>query len=60
MVINLDESQIRTLEQMRAVLDGTHTPEFTTSENAQARCEWIEHVLAVLSRPSALQRQRPG
>lgn len=45
MVINLDESQIRTLEQMRAVLDGTHTLEFTTSSDAQARCEWIEKVL---------------
>jgi len=37
MVINLNESQIRTVDQVRAVLDGTHCLEFAAGDDAHAR-----------------------
>lgn len=45
MIINLNEKTIRTLDQIRAVLDGTHALEFTVDSGSQARCEWVESVL---------------
>ncbi|MFL9933261.1 hypothetical protein P0D88_29545 [Paraburkholderia sp. RL18-103-BIB-C] len=40
-VINLNEMQIRTLEHVRIVMDGTETPEIAAAPDAQACCEWI-------------------
>ncbi len=45
MVIDLNESLIRTLEQVRAVLDGTQILDFTPAADAQSRCDWIALVL---------------
>ncbi|MBC8720616.1 transposase family protein [Paraburkholderia sp. 31.1] len=45
MVIHLNETQIRTLEQVRAVLDGTQALVFAPATDAGARCEWIASVL---------------
>nr|WP_159373709.1 hypothetical protein [Cupriavidus taiwanensis] len=45
MIINLDESRIRTLAQVRAVLDGTQVLDFTPATDAQARCDWMAAVL---------------
>jgi len=45
MIISLNETKIRTIEQLRAILDGTETLEFTPAEDARARCGWIESVL---------------
>lgn len=49
MIIDLDETRIRTPEQVRAVLDGIQTLDFTPAANAPARCAWIVSVLARLS-----------
>ncbi|KVS48185.1 hypothetical protein [Burkholderia ubonensis] len=49
MIIDLDETRIRTLEQVRAVLDGMQTLDFTPAANAQARCAWIVSVLVRFS-----------
>ena len=45
MIISLNETKIRALERVRAVLDGTHALEFTIDSGSQARCEWVESVL---------------
>lgn len=45
MVIDLDESRIRTVAHMRAVLKNTHPLEFTAATHAAERCEWIAAVL---------------
>jgi len=64
MIIDLNESRIRTLDQVRAVLDGTRTLDFTPAENRYAQYTWIAFVLARLAQgsragselPAALQR----
>ncbi len=38
MIINLEETRIRTLDQVRAVLDGIQTLDVTLAENRYARC----------------------
>lgn len=48
MVINLDESKIRTLAQVREVLAGTFPLEFTPAADAASRCEWVATVLGRL------------
>ena len=45
MVIHLDESRIRTVAHMRAVLKNTHPLEFTAAADGAERCEWIAAVL---------------
>ncbi|EDT37145.1 integrase, catalytic region [Burkholderia ambifaria MEX-5] len=59
MIISLNEHQIRTVEQVRAVLDGTQVLEFTPAASAPARCEWIAKVLKRLCY-SVLKRQERG
>jgi transposase InsO family protein len=49
MVIHMDESRIRTVAQMRAVLKNTHPLEFTAAAGAAERCEWIAVVLKRLN-----------
>jgi hypothetical protein len=45
MVINMNEAQVRTLEQVRPVLEGTQSLEFRRAEDDAGRYAWIERVL---------------
>ena len=45
MVIDMNEAQVRTLEQVGLVLAGTQALEFRRAENDQGRYAWIEQVL---------------
>ena len=45
MVIDMNEAQVRTLEQVRLVLTGTQALEFRRAEDDQGRYAWIEQVL---------------
>ena len=45
MVIDMNEAQVRTIEQMREVLSGTQALEFTASADDAQRYRWIEGVL---------------
>jgi transposase InsO family protein len=45
MVIDMNEEQVRTLEQVRQVLEGTHSLEFRRAEDDEGRYAWIEAVL---------------
>ena len=45
MVIDMNEAQVRTLEQVRQVLAGTQALEFGGAEDDQGRYAWIESVL---------------
>ncbi len=45
MVIDMDEAQVRTLEQVRQVLEGTQSLEFRRAEDDEGRYGWIESVL---------------
>jgi len=49
MVINLDDMRIRTIEQVRTVLDGTQSLTFIPLTHRFARCAWISMLLARLS-----------
>jgi len=45
MVIDMNEAQVRTLEQVRQVLEGTQSLEFRQAEDDEGRYAWIESVL---------------
>jgi hypothetical protein len=45
MVIDMNESQVRTLEQVRQVVAGTQALEFRRAEDDQERYAWIGSVL---------------
>ena len=45
MVIDMDEAQVRTLEQVRPVVAGTQALEFRRAEDDKGRYGWIEQVL---------------
>ena len=45
MVIDMNEAQVRTLEQVRQVLAGTQALEFQATADVGARYAWIELVL---------------
>jgi transposase InsO family protein len=45
MVIDMNEAQVRTLEQVRQVVSGTQDLEFRRAENDEARYAWIALVL---------------
>jgi transposase InsO family protein len=45
MVIDMNEAQVRTLEQVRQVLEGTQSLEFRRAEDDEGRYGWIESVL---------------
>ncbi len=45
MVIDMNETQVRTLEQVRQVLDGTEALQFQRPEDDAGRYAWIESVL---------------
>lgn len=54
MVIDMDEAQVRTLEQVRQVLRGTEALQFRRPEDDAGRYAWIESVLQRFA-----YRQRP-
>ena len=41
----MNEAQMRTLEQVRQVLEGAHSLEFRRAEDDEGRYAWIEAVL---------------
>jgi transposase InsO family protein len=45
MVIDMNEAQVRTLEQVRLVVAGTQALEFRRAEDDEGRYAWIEQVL---------------
>jgi len=45
MVIDMNEAQVRSLEQVRQVLEGTQSLEFRRAEDDEGRYAWIESVL---------------
>jgi transposase InsO family protein len=45
MVIDMNEAQVRTVEQVRQVLEGTQELEFRAAEDDEGRYEWIDSVL---------------
>jgi len=45
MVIDMNEAQVRTLEQVRLVVAGTQALEFRRAEDDEGRYGWIEQVL---------------
>ena len=45
MVIDMNEAQVRTLEQVRQVLQGTQQLEFRRAEDDAGRYGWIDAVL---------------
>ena len=45
MVIDMNEGQVRSLEQVRQVLEGTQSLEFQRAEDDEGRYAWIEVVL---------------
>ena len=45
MVIDMNEAQVRTLEQVRLVVPGTQALEFRRAEDDEGRYGWIEQVL---------------
>jgi hypothetical protein len=45
MVIDMNEAQVRTLEQVRQVLAGTQAMEFQAAAGDEGRYAWIESVL---------------
>jgi uncharacterized protein YmfQ (DUF2313 family) len=49
MVIDMNESQVRTVEQVRQVLQGTQALEFRIAEDDEGRYRWIASVLARLN-----------
>ena len=45
MVIDMNETQVRSLEQVRQVVEGTQALEFRRCEDDEGRYAWIEAVL---------------
>lgn len=45
MVIDMNEAQVRTVEQVRQVLDGTQALQFSAADNDEGRYTWIDAVL---------------
>ena len=58
MVIDMDEAQVRTLEQVRQVLQGTQSLEFRRAEDDEGRYAWIEAVLRRLEYRQLKRRDR--
>ncbi|MFO0113135.1 MAG: hypothetical protein ACK519_11965 [Sphingomonadaceae bacterium] len=46
MVIDMNEAQVRTLEQVRQVVAGTQALEFRRPEDDEGRYGWFEQVLS--------------
>jgi hypothetical protein len=48
-VIDMNESRVRTVEQVRQVLQGTQALQFRATEDDEGRYRWIEMVLGRLN-----------
>ena len=60
MVIDMNEAQVRTLEQVRQVVAGTQALEFRRAEDDEGRYAWIEAGAAALRVPPAAARAERG
>jgi len=45
MVIDMNDAQVRTVEQVRQVLEGTQALQFRAAEDDEGRYQWIDAVL---------------
>jgi hypothetical protein len=59
MVIDMNEAQVRTLEQVRQVLAGTQVMEFQAAAGDEGRCAWIGAILKRSDYPRPA-RAEPG
>ncbi len=58
MVIDMNEAQVRTLEQLRQVLAGTQAMEFQAAAGDEGRHAWIEAVLRRFDYPRLARADR--
>jgi hypothetical protein len=58
MVIDMNEAQVRTLEQVRQVLAGTQVMEFQAAAGDEGRYAWIETVLKRFDYPRLARADR--
>ena len=58
MVIDLNQAQSRTLQQVRQVLAGTQMMEFRAAAGDPGRCAWIEVVLKRFDYPRLARADR--
>ena len=58
MVIDMNETQVRTLEQVRQVLAGTQVMEFQAAVGDEGRYAWIEAVLKRFDYPRLARTDR--
>jgi hypothetical protein len=58
MVIDMNEAQVRTLEQVRQVLAGTQAMEFQAAADGEGRYAWIGTVLKRLDYRCLTRRDR--
>ncbi|MFJ1213690.1 hypothetical protein [Burkholderia pyrrocinia] len=58
MIIDLHETRFRTVEQVRAILEGTEALEFVVPTDTYARCAWISLVLGRLRYRQMKQAKR--
>ena len=58
MVIDMNEAQVRTVEQARQVLEGTQSLEFRRAEDDEGRYAWVESVLRRLEYRQLKRRDR--
>lgn len=58
MVIDMNEAQVRTLEQVRQVLAGTQALEFRRAEDDEGRYAWTEQVLRRFAYPQLARSDR--
>ncbi|WP_176072138.1 integrase catalytic domain-containing protein [Paraburkholderia phenazinium] len=45
MIIDMNESKVRAMDQVRAILDGTYTLDFVPASSSKERGEWVASVL---------------
>ena len=60
MVIDIDEAQVRTVDQVRQVLAGTHELQFRAAPDDEGRYGWIEAVLRRLGYRQLERADRGG
>ena len=60
MVIDMNEAQVRTVEQVRQVLEGTQALQFQAARDDEGRYAWIDAVLRRLDQRLALDAEAVG
>jgi hypothetical protein len=58
MITELDETKIRTVTQVRAVLEGLYPLEFSAAADAASRCDWVASVIRRLRYPRLKRVER--